>query len=132
MVMIRCITLCAMLALTAAGLRAEDWPQFRGPTGQGHSAEHGLPSEWSESRNVIWKTPVPGRGWSSPVVAEGRVWLTTAIEERGGVWLRALAFDVEDGREVLNAGVFRIQNSRLANPKNSHASPTPIVEGDRV
>ena len=124
--------LLLLLALSPLPAHAEDWPQFRGPTGQGHSAERGLPLDWGELRNVIWKTPVPGRGWSSPVVAEGRVWLTTAIEERGGVWLRALAFDVEDGREVLNAGVFRIQNSRLANPKNSHASPTPIVEGDRV
>jgi len=65
--------LSMVLALSALTVRAEDWPQFRGPTGQGHSTERGLPSEWSESRNVKWKTPVPGMGWSSPVVAEGRV-----------------------------------------------------------
>src|SRR3989442_2018714 len=131
MLMISRITLCAMLALTAAGLRAEDWPQFRGPTGQGHSAEHGLPLEWSESRNVAWKTPVPGRGWSSPVVADGRVWLTTAIKEKGAS-LRALAYDVETGREIVNVEVFHIRNGHLTNAKNSHAPPTPIVEGDRV
>src|SRR2546428_207894 len=72
MVMISRITLCAMLALTAAGLRAEDWPQFRGPTGQGHSAEHGLPLEWSESRNVAWKTPGPGRGGPRGACPGGR------------------------------------------------------------
>ena len=72
-----------VLALGAFAIRAEDWPQFRGPTGQGHSAERGLSFEWSESRNVTWKTPVAGLGWSSPVIAEGRVWLTTAIDERG-------------------------------------------------
>jgi hypothetical protein len=124
-----------LLALTALAARAEDWPQFRGPTGQGHSGETGLPMEWSESRNVMWKAPVPGLGWSSPVVAGGaggRVWLTTATEEQRGASLRAIAFDVATGRVVVNAEVFRIRNASLLNPKNSHASPTPIVEGDRV
>jgi outer membrane protein assembly factor BamB len=123
--------LSLLLVLGSVAVRAEDWPQFRGPTGQGHSTERGVPIEWSESRNVIWKTPVPGRGWSSPVVAGGRVWLTTAT--RGtGVSLRALAFDVETGREVVNVEVFRAGTADLLNFKNSHASPTPIVEGDRV
>jgi outer membrane protein assembly factor BamB len=108
-----------------------DWPQFRGPTGQGHSSEIGLPIEWSESRNVVWKTPVPGRGWSSPVVADGRIWLTTASKERGAS-LRALAYDVDTGREVVNVEVFHLRSADLTNAKNSHASPTPIVEGDRV
>jgi outer membrane protein assembly factor BamB len=121
-----------LLSLGALAARAEDWPQFRGPDGQGHSAETGLPLEWSDSRNVVWKTPVSGRGWSSPVVVDGRVWLTTSVEERGASSLRAIAFDVATGREVVNAEVFRIQNARLLNDKNSHASPTPIVEGDRV
>ena len=125
------IALSLVLA-TASVVRGEDWPQFRGPTGQGHSAERGLPVEWSESRNVVWKRPVPGLGWSSPVVAGGRVWLTTSVEERGAASLRAIAFDVETGREVVNTEVFRIRNAQLLNPKNSHASPTPIVDGDRV
>src|SRR5262245_37804765 len=63
---------------------AEDWPQFRGPTGQGISTERRLPLEWSDTRNIIWKTEVPGLGWSSPVVAAGRIWLTTATTEGGG------------------------------------------------
>ena len=69
----------AWLVLSSVTIHAEEWPAFRGPTGQGHSSEVGLPFEWSESRNVRWKTPVPGRGWSSPVVSGGRVWLTTAV-----------------------------------------------------
>jgi outer membrane protein assembly factor BamB len=117
--------------LAGVAARAEDWPQFRGPTGQGHSSERGVPIEWSESRNVMWKTPVPGRGWSSPVVAGGRVWVTTATRE-GGASLRALAFDVETGREVVNVEIFRLRSANLSNLKNSHASPTPIVDGDRV
>jgi outer membrane protein assembly factor BamB len=109
----------------------DNWPQFRGPTGQGHSAARGLPLTWSESQNVRWKTPVPGLGWSSPVVAGGRVWVTTSVEGRGAS-LRALAFDVESGREVVNVEVFHRRSADLSNPKNSHASPTPVVDGDRV
>ncbi len=120
-----------LLAFTGIAVHADDWPQFRGPTGQGHSAERGLPITWSESQNVIWKTPVPGRGWSSPSVAGGRVWVTTSIKEKGAS-LRAIAFDVESGREALNVEVFHLRSADLTNPKNSHASPTPIVEGDRV
>ena len=108
------------------------WPQFRGPTGQGHSTERGIPVEWSETQNIVWKVPVSGRGWSSPVVANGRIWITTAIADRGGASLRALAFDVETGRELLNVDVFRLSNANLKNVKNSHASPTPIVDGNRV
>jgi len=121
-----------LLAVLASLALSADWPQFRGPDGQGHSAETGLPLEWSESRGVAWKTPVAGRGWSSPVVAGGRVWLTTAVAERGGASLRALAFDVDSGRTVVDVEVFRIRDSALLNPKNSHASPTPVLDGDRV
>src|SRR5439155_13648533 len=121
-----------LLALLGVTAEAQDWPEFRGPTGQGISTERGLPLEWSESRNVIWKTPVPGLGWSSPVVVGGRVWLTTAIAQRGAASLRAVAFDVATGNLVVNTEVFRLGNARLTNPKNSFASPTPIVDGNRV
>ena len=96
-------------AVTSA--RAEDWPEFRGPTGQGHSSERGVPFEWSESRNVPVEDARAGLGWSSPVVAGGRVWLTTAVKDRGGS-LRALAFDVETGRELVNTEVFRARTRR--------------------
>ena len=132
-------TLLVLLLIAGASLlaQAEDWPQFRGPTGQGHATERGLPLEWSETKNIIWKTPVPGLGWSSPTVANGRVWLTTVVEskERRGrvsASLRALAFDVATGRELVNVEVFRLDDAGYVNPKNSRASPTPIVEGDRV
>lgn len=123
---------CALLL--ASGKRAADageWPQFRGPAGQGHSAERGLPVEWSESKNVLWKVPVAGRGWSSPVVSGGRVWVTTAVTDRG-LSLRLLAFDVDSGREAVNVEVFKLRDGAPTNTKNSHASPTPIVQGDRV
>ena len=128
---IRGLALVLLVALSSTSTWADDWPGFRGPTGQGHSAEAGLPLEWDESHNITWKTPVPGLGWSSPVVADGRVWLTAAINKDGGS-LRVLAFDGDTGREVVNAEVFRVTDVRAPNPKNSLASPTPVVDGDRV
>lgn len=130
----RALILCALAASPAL---AEDWPQFRGPAGQGHSSETGLPLEWSESRNIRWKVPVAG-GWSSPVVADGRVWLTTVVEtdrsRRSGVSasLRTVAFDVETGKTLVNVEVFRLEAAGAINQKNSRASPTPIVDGDTV
>ena len=130
--------LVLLLIAGASGLvQAEDWPQFRGPTGQGHATERGLPLEWSESKNILWKTAVPGLGWSSPAIAGGRVWLTTVVEtkERRGrvsASLRALAFDLATGKELVNVEVFRLDDAGYVNPKNSRASPTPIVNGDRV
>jgi outer membrane protein assembly factor BamB len=116
---------------------AGQWPEFRGPTGQGHSEERGIPLEWSETRNVRWKVPVPGSGWSSPVIADGRVWMTTAVEGGAGgrkssVSLRALAYDITTGRELVNVEVFRIDRPGAINGKNSRASPTPVLDGDRV
>ena len=131
-----CLLLLTAALTLSSGAAAAQWPQFRGPSGQGHASETGLPLEWSESRNVLWKTPVPGRGWSSPSISGGRVWLTTSIEgsegRRRGVSLRALAFDVASGREVVNTEVFRLDRPEELNAKNSYASPTPIVDGDRV
>jgi outer membrane protein assembly factor BamB len=130
--MLRLVPLLVTLAALAPAAMAEDWPQFRGPTGQGHSTERGLPLEWSETRNVLWKTAVPGSGWSSPVVSGGRIWVTTAVAEPRGLSLRALAFDAATGREVVNVEVFRLGRPGPINPKNSRASPTPVLDGDRV
>jgi len=116
---------------------SEDWPQFRGPTGQGHSSESGLPVQWSETENVVWKVPVSG-GWSSPVIAGGRVWVTAvdATRNKRGedtvVSLRLIGLDAATGREVVNTEVFKINSPEVINLKNSRASPTPIVDGDRI
>ena len=126
------VALAAVL-ICAAAHAAEplEWPEFRGPGGQGHATQTGLPLEWSESRNIAWKVPVSGTGWSSPVVGDGRVWLTAATGDRE-ISLRAVAFDLATGREVVNAEVFTLRNLRPINPKNSWASPTPVLDGDRV
>jgi outer membrane protein assembly factor BamB len=119
-----------ILLLLTLFLPSFDWPQFRGPTGQGHSNEHNLPLNWSETTNIRWKVAIPGKGWSSPVVQGDRIWLTTATEE--GKSLRALAIDRNSGAILLNVEVFRSKSAKLTNAKNSFASPTPIIDGDRV
>src|SRR5687767_15151482 len=113
-------------ALLVLCLAPQDWRQFRGPDGQGHAGDAaGIPTEWSESRNVAWKSAVPGRGWSSPVVAHGRVWLTTAVVDGRDTSLRLLSFDIGTGGLSASIEVFRIRSAALLNAKNSHASPTP-------
>jgi outer membrane protein assembly factor BamB len=119
-----------LVVLAAAPLSAQ-WPEFRGPSGQGHATETGLPLEWSETQNILWKVRVPGTGWSSPVVSGGRVWLTTATGTRD-VSLRALAFDVATGQSAVDTEVFRLRGIDPINPKNSHASPTPVTDGERI
>src|SRR3989442_1781042 len=65
------------------GANTESWPDFRGPTGQGHYAGKNLPIEWSTTKNVAWKTAIPGKGWSSPIVLAGRVYVTSALPIAG-------------------------------------------------
>ena len=120
----------ALLLLFTLILPASDWPQFRGPTGQGTSDEHGLPLNWSETTNVRWKVPIPGKGWSSPVIQGDRIWLTTATED--GKSLRAISVDRNTGAILQNVEVFRLKSAKLTNSKNSFASPTPIIDGDHV
>jgi outer membrane protein assembly factor BamB len=119
-----------LLLLLIINLPLSDWPQFRGPTGQGHSDEQGLPLNWSETTNVRWKVAIPGKGWSSPVVQGDRIWLTTATDE--GKSLRALSIDRNSGAILQNVEVFRLKSPKLTNSKNSFASPTPVVDGERV
>ena len=96
-----------------------------------------MPVEWSETQNVAWKVPLSG-GWSSPVIAGGRIWVTAvnATRNKRGeesvISLRLIGLDAASGREVVNAEVFKIDNPAAVNIKNSRASPTPIVDGDRV
>ena len=113
----------------------EDWPQFRGPGGEGHSSERGLPLEWTEtpdvsSKHIAWKALVPGAGWSSPAIRGNRAWLTTATD--GGRSLRAVALDIKTGRTVLDIEVFRLTGDIPIHAKNSHASPTPVLDGDYI
>jgi outer membrane protein assembly factor BamB len=130
---------CCLTWMSLSSGRAEDWPEFRGPGKQGHSSETGLPTTWSETENVRWKSPVPGNGWSSPIVVADRIYLTTAVPtdetaEKSDLSLRTLCYNATTGEQIWNTEVF-LEVAATApgiHQKNSHASPTPILEGDRL
>ena len=127
------LALTAIAALTSTLASANDWPQFRGPDGQGHSEASRLPLTWSPNKNVVWKREIPGAGWSSPILQNSRVYLTTAVPpaEGGPLSLRALCLDTHTGKTIWSTEVFSV-TSGPAHQKNSHASPTPITDGVRL
>lgn len=112
--------------------RGQDWPQFRGPGGQGHSSVKSAPLTWSDTQNIDWKAPIEGLGWSSPVIEgmTGRIWLTTAL--KNGKSLRAVCLDARSGREIHNVEVLSKDDPSRVHTKNSHASPTPVIDKDRI
>jgi len=134
---------------------AADWPQFRGPDGQGHSDAVGLPLSWSETENVVWKVPVEGRGWSSPVILGDQIWMTTALatpatpeeakrkidslgfnvpssEVAGRVVLKAVCVERDSGRLIHRVALFDVDEPVQICSVNSFASPTPVVEAGRL
>ncbi|RLS77139.1 MAG: serine/threonine protein kinase [Planctomycetota bacterium] len=147
----------AAVFFPASGLMVlgeDEWPQFRGPGGQGHTEMTGLPLTWSESENIKWKTDIAGEGHSSPVISGDQIWLTTAItaelspEEQqkrlstlknsnglkivGELTLQAVQIDRESGEIKRQVVLFTIPNPEPKHALNSYASPTPVIAGDRV
>ncbi len=125
-----------IFALTVSTFAAEaDWPEFRGRTGQGISAAVQVPTKWSATENIAWKVALPGKGWSSPVVAAGKIYVTTALGESAtGATLHALCLDAKSGKLLWNTEVFKASAGATSamHKKNSLASPTPIVTADRL
>jgi len=125
----------AIIRLGAEGRKsaqaAANWPQFRGPLGDGHCEAKGLPLEWSETRNVQWKTSIHDQGWSSPVIWDDQVWMTTATAD--GKRLYAVCVDRDTGKIVHDIPVFDVQQPQeIWGNKNGHASPTPVIEAGDV
>lgn len=117
-----------VLPLVAASVSlASDWSQFRGPKSDAHVEGPASPVEWSDTKNVAWKTSIPGLGWSSPVIADGKVFLTTAVERGEGLSLRALALEAATGKILWDREIRAVDKAPSIHKKNSHASPTPIV-----
>jgi outer membrane protein assembly factor BamB len=112
-------------------LAGEQWPQFRGPQGNGHSSAKGLPTRWSETENIQWQTPIHGLGWSSPVVWNDQIWVTTAPPD--GKEAFAVCLDAGTGKVVRDIKVFDVpQPQSLGVERNSYASPTPVIEEGRI
>ncbi len=127
-----------LIALNCDPARAgTDWPDFRGPSGDGHVSAPGdtkltgFPLHWSETENVKWKTEIPDRGWSTPVVMGGQVWLTTATAD--GHDFFAICVDSDTGKIRFNENVFHCDTPEpLGNNVNSYATPSPVIEPGRV
>lgn len=109
-----------------------DWSAFRGSQADATAIGPATPLVWSDTENVVWKTEIPGLGWSSPVVAEGVVYLTTALTKGSEVSLRTLAVDASTGKTRWDREIRKLDGIPAIHTKNSHASPTPIVRGDAI
>jgi len=121
------------LALAAHGQEdgsAPAWPDYRGPGHDGHAPGAAVPLQWSEDENVRWKTPIDGTGWSSPVVQDGVIWLTTAAPT--GHEMSVVAVDLETGEVLHDRVVFEVAEPESKNQLNSYASPSPVTEDGRV
>jgi outer membrane protein assembly factor BamB len=125
------LTLCLPVFLCSSLVAEETnpfWPQFRGPTGQGISQAKSVPTEWGEEKNILWKTPLPGEGWSSPSVVGDEIWLTAALD--AGKDLRAICVSLDSGEVLQNVKLFELEKPQSIHKKNSHASPSVVIDGD--
>ena len=119
---------------------AKEWTKFRGPSGDGHVTVKSIPLKWSETENVKWKVSVPGKGWSSPVISADKIYLTSAVAEGDNQdaadvhrELRVICFSANNGKKLWDTKVFDQKPlKRPIHHKNSHASPTAIVDNDRI
>ena len=110
---------------------ARTWPDFRGPSGDGHAVARGLPRTWAPDRNILWRTPIHDSGWSSPIVAGDTVWLTTATEPGTTQWV--LCLDVRTGAVLLDDRVFENERpERIGAQGNTYASPSSVTDGRYV
>lgn len=123
-----CLSLTVLCVLHMP-VHAENWTTFRGPTGQGVSGETDLPLKWSPTDNIAWKAPIPGEGWSSPIVFGDRVYVTFTLD--AGAACHVICLDRRTGEIEWNTPVGR-QITRKKRRENSYATPTPVTDGKRV
>jgi outer membrane protein assembly factor BamB len=146
--------LALLLLIPSLLCGAESWPQWRGPSANGHAGKSSYPSEWNKSKNVAWKSVLPGRGHSSPVHDGKTVWVTTAIETPASeaekkerlkdnkglptvtvlskVSLRALKIDPKSGKVIQDIEILKKKQPQWVHKLNSYASPTPVIEDGKV
>src|ERR1051325_3148016 len=132
--------------LSSLLVHALDWPQFRGPSGDGSAPGANPPLAWTDSSNVTWKVRLNGRGRSSPILLADRIWLTAAIEQgivrtniRGDdmqtaehVSLRASCYDRTTGKNLWETKLFEVSHPEPVHWLNSWATPTPVAEPGRI
>lgn len=147
------LILCLFVQFSRSTLHAQTWPQWRGPDGQGHASATNLPTTFGDTSNVVWRTSLPGKGWSSPVMNERQIWMTAASESEptdedlerlsqlknarmlqisGAVAMHVLCVDRESGEVLHDIELAVEENPQPIHELNSYASPTPILDGDRL
>ncbi|MBM83597.1 MAG: serine/threonine protein kinase [Planctomycetaceae bacterium] len=148
------LSLTCLVCLASTLNAADRFAEWRGNDGQGHSNAVNLPVKWSETRNVAWKTTIPGSGWSTPVVENGVVWVTTAIDEPANkdeferrrkastnkqplrisdsVSLRAVGVDLATGKIVRDVELLSEEKPQQIHYVNTYASPSPVIEDGRL
>jgi len=122
-------TLTALVLFASLTSHGENWPQFRGPTLQGISPEKNLPIHWSATEHVLWKTSIPGAGWSSPIVWDNQIFVTSATDE--GAAFHVMAVNARTGKILWDKEVGR-QVPGHKQRRNSYATPTPCTDGRTV
>jgi outer membrane protein assembly factor BamB len=135
------ILLLVFIGAFSSACMAADWPIFRGPQGDG-VIDQSLPTEWGDNKNIAWRTEIPGEGWSSPVTAGNRIYLTAAIpsgerdeeQTKQAYKLALIIIDATSGKILKTIPIMEQTGERPAriHRKNSHASPTPVIDGDRI
>ena len=127
----RASTIISITIFSACSSLAQaDWPDWRGPTSDGRSDATGLPLIWSETENIVWKTPIHDLGHSTPVVWGDQIWLTTATKD--GRALYAICIDLNTGAVVHDIEVFQPTEPQRINPNNSYATPSVVLEEGRA
>jgi outer membrane protein assembly factor BamB len=153
------LLLSVLLLVTASDALATEnvWPQFRGPLGNGHALDSDVPVKFGETDSVAWKTELPGKGWSSPVVVDNTIWLTTAIEQiptkrereqllagrveksnrssraiAKAIDLKLISVDFKTGSVLRTIDLATIDKPDAIHTLNSYASPTPVIDGDHI
>jgi outer membrane protein assembly factor BamB len=119
-----------ILVISQVIIAGDNWPSFRGPTNDGISDAKELPVEWSESKNIQWKTAIHDQGWSTPVIWENQIWVTTATED--GHNLYAVCVDFKSGKIIHDKLVFEVEDPQRKHSLNSYATPSPVIEVGRV
>src|SRR5436190_23768401 len=124
------LSVICLLTVAARARADENWPSFHGPRNNNHSDSTGLPLVWSETANIVWKTPIHDSGWSSPVVWGDQIWLTTATDD--GKQSYAVCVDRKSGKIVYDLKLFETAEPENTRQYNTFASPTPVIEQGRV
>src|SRR5437762_20871 len=118
-----------VLALLTTPLMAANWPAWRGPNGDGISSETEFPKTWSQTENIVWKTPLPGPGNSTPIVWGNKVFITQATEK--GKRRATMAFNRKDGTLLWKKEV-EFNGNEPTHGDNPYCSATPITDGERI